>query len=63
MKYLLECWNEEGLTMELSIESPSQFDLLKIDLNNKFDHMSIYLEKNDVFDLIGILHHIQKKMK
>lgn len=63
MKYLLECCNEEGLTMQISIEPTSQIDFLRIDLNNAFDHMTIYLEKNDVFDLIGILHHIQKKMK
>jgi hypothetical protein len=63
MKYLLECCNDCDVTMELSIESDSQFDFLSIRLSEENEFNIIYLDKNDVFDLIGILHHIQKKMK
>jgi len=63
MKYLLECCNDCDVTMELSIESHSQFDFLSIRLSEENEFNIIYLDKNDVFDLIGILHHIQKKMK
>jgi hypothetical protein len=63
MKYLLECCNDSDVTMELSIESDSQFDFLAICLSDETESTVIHLDKNDVFDLIGILHHIQKKMK
>ncbi len=60
MVYLLKCLNDKGMVMKVSPDT----DYLEISIEEigSGAQLQIYLSDKDVFDLIGILHHIQKNM-
>lgn len=61
MKYLLDCANDNDVKLEISQES----DFVRLEINDKStkDYKEFYLTKVDVYNLIGVLHHIQKQFK
>ena len=58
MRYILDCVNEKGLTIEVKTES----DFIAITIQDDDDFKTIYLDKGELFELIGSLHHIQKQL-
>tara|TARA_R110000868_G_scaffold145817_1_gene366247 strand:- start:406 stop:594 length:189 start_codon:yes stop_codon:yes gene_type:complete len=60
MVYLLKCLNDKETIMRVSPGT----DYLEISIEEigSGAELQIYLSNKDVFDLIGILHHIQKNM-
>jgi hypothetical protein len=60
MVYLLKCLNDKKVEMKVQREA-HVIEISICDYEDKIEKY-IYLSKNDVFDLVGILHHIQKQM-
>jgi len=60
MIYLLECLNDKEMIMKVSTDT--HFLEISIQQIGSGAELQIYLSNKDVFDLIGILHHIQKNM-
>lgn len=60
MIYLIKCLNDKKV--ELKIQQNE--DILEISIIDNEDRIEkyIFLSKKDVFDMVGILHHIQKQM-
>lgn len=59
MKYVLEDVNEYGLHLELQNEA----DFVRITIADKTEYKIIYLGQEELFELLGVLHHIQKNLK
>lgn len=59
MKYVMDCLNERGLHIELEEMS----DCVKIEIKDDIDNKMIFLDEEGLYELIGVLHHIQKKLK
>ena len=59
MRYILDCVNEKGLNIELKTES----EFISITIQDDDDYKTIYLDKDGLYQLIGLLHHIQKQIK
>lgn len=61
MVYLLKCAKDKSVSMQ--VEMHNEVVEFKI-MDEEIDEMqSIYLSKKDVFELVGILHYIQKQLK
>ena len=60
MVYLLKCLNDKKVEMKVQRDD----NIVEISICDYEDRIEkyIYLSKKDVFDLVGILHHIQKQM-
>lgn len=60
MVYLIECLNDKKVELKIKLND----DLLEISITDFEDRIEkfIFLSKKDVFDMVGILHHIQKQM-
>lgn len=61
MIYLLKCANDKSVSMK--VELLNDVVELKIDDEEIGELQSIYLSKKDLFELVGILHYIQKQMQ
>lgn len=59
MKYSLEDFNELGLGIE--IQNNDEF--IEITIKDDYNSMNICLDSKDLYDLIGVLCHIQKQLK
>lgn len=62
MKYVLgDVLEERSLTIE---RDGLDSIILTVETNeNPSSYLSVYLEKDELYELIGVLHHIQKQMK
>jgi hypothetical protein len=58
MKYVFDVLNERGLALELAKE----LDCLTLTIRDDEDYKSILLDEEGLYELIGILHHIQKQI-
>lgn len=60
MIYLLKCLNDRKVELKFQIDEK----VLEISIMDYEDRIEkyVYLSKKDVFDLVGILHHLQKQM-
>lgn len=60
MVYLIECLNDKKVELKIKLND----DVLEISITDFEDRIEkfIFLSKKDVFDMVGILHHIQKQM-
>lgn len=60
MVYLIECLNDKKVELKIKLND----DILEISIIDFEDRIEkyIFLSKKDVFDMVGILHHIQKQM-
>lgn len=59
MRYILNCVNERGLHIELQNEC----EYVRITICDDEEHKTIYLGEDELYELIGALHHIQKQIK
>lgn len=59
MRYILDCVNERGLHIELQNEC----EFIRISICDIDNHKTIYLGRDELYELIGALHHIQKQIK
>jgi hypothetical protein len=62
MIYLLECANRKDIIMKVSPQLNDDFLILSIEQTDTNAELEIILTKKDIFDLVGILHNLQKQM-
>jgi hypothetical protein len=58
MKYVLDCTQERALSLVLERD----FTVLEITIVDGDFSKSIYLGEQEIFELIGALHHLQKQI-
>lgn len=58
MKYILDCINEKGLSLELKPEA----GCVCIKILDDYGYKMIYFGEDEIYELLGVLHHIQKQM-
>lgn len=59
MRYILDCVNERGLHIELKDEC----ECVRITICDDEEYKTIFLGEEELYELIGALHHIQKQLK
>jgi ferredoxin-fold anticodon binding domain-containing protein len=61
MVYLIKCANDQDVSLQVVLDD--KFVDIKIEDKYSGESQSIYLKENDLFQLIGVLHYIQKQIK
>jgi hypothetical protein len=61
MVYLIKCANDEDVSLQVVLDD--KFVDIKIEDKYSGESQRIYLKENDLFQLIGVLHYIQKQIK
>jgi hypothetical protein len=59
MHYILDSINERSLHLEPNRD----FGSVQITIKDEDREINIYLDEDGLFELIGVLHHIQKQLK
>jgi hypothetical protein len=62
MIYLLECVNRKDIVMKITPEIGGNYISLSIEQLDTTAELEIILTNKDIFELVGILHHLQKQM-
>jgi hypothetical protein len=62
MIYLLECFNRKDIVMKIAPEVEANYVTLTIEELDTTVELEIILTSKDIFELVGILHHLQKQM-
>lgn len=62
MIYLLECFNRKDIVMKITPEVEANYVTLSIEELDTSAELEIILTNKDIFELVGILHHLQKQM-
>ena len=62
MIYLLECVNRKDIVMKITPEIGGNYISLSIEQLDTTAELEIILTNKDIFELVGILHHLQKNM-
>lgn len=61
MIYLLKCLNDKKVELKIQVDE-KELEISIVDYEDRIEKY-VYLSKKDVFDLVGILHHLHKQLK
>jgi hypothetical protein len=61
MVYLFKCANDEDVNLQVRLDD--KFIDIRIEDSSLGETQFAYLNESDLFELIGVLHHIQKQLK
>jgi hypothetical protein len=61
MVYLFKCANDEDVNLQVRLYD--KFVDIRIEDSSLGETQFAYLNESDLFELIGVLHHIQKQLK
>ena len=61
MVYTIQCFNDPSVNLQLRADD--RFVDIRIEDVDSGETQFIYLSEKDLFELIGVLHHIQKQLK
>jgi hypothetical protein len=61
MIYLIKCANDADVSLKVRLED--KFVEIKIEDEYSGESQLIHLKADDLFQLIGVLHYIQKQIK